>query len=60
MNDDGDDELGQNGEGGGGSHELTHLGQSLSQIEKFENVRLDSDDDDDDDPNSDRGRINGN
>jgi hypothetical protein len=42
--------------------ELTHLGQSLAQIEKFEKIRMSDDEDDDDDPenpNGDKGRING-
>lgn len=40
--------------------DLTHYGQSLAQIEKFERVDLsDDDDEDDEDPNSDRGKING-
>lgn len=40
--------------------DLTHFGQSLSQIEKFERDQLsDDDDEDENDPTSDRGRING-
>ena len=38
--------------------ELTHYGQSLSQIERFEKVAL-SDDDEEDEDDPDRGKING-
>lgn len=38
--------------------ELTHYGQSLSQIERFERVQL-SDDDEDDENDPDKGKING-
>ena len=47
----------------GGVHtELTHFGQSLAQIEKFEKVQSsDQEDDQNPDPNDkDRGKINGN
>lgn len=39
--------------------DLTHYGQSLAQIEKFERVESSDDDEHDEDPNSDRGKING-
>jgi hypothetical protein len=41
--------------------ELTHLGQSLSQIERFERPQIsDDDDDDENDPlDTDKGKING-
>jgi hypothetical protein len=41
--------------------ELTHFGQSLAQIEKFEKVQSSDDDDDENpDPNDvDKGKING-
>lgn len=45
--------------GGGAKVDLTHYGQSLAQIEKFERVgSSDEEDMDDQDPNSDRGKIN--
>jgi hypothetical protein len=42
--------------------DLTHYGQSLAQIERFERVEVSDDDDDEDnqDPNDeDRGKISG-
>ena len=40
--------------------ELTHFGQSLAQIEKFEKVQSSDDDDENPDPNDvDKGKING-
>lgn len=38
--------------------ELTHYGQNLSQIERFERVQL-SDDDEVDENDPDKGKING-
>jgi hypothetical protein len=42
--------------------DLTHYGQSLAQIEKFERVDVSDDDDDDENPDpndEDRGKISG-
>jgi hypothetical protein len=58
LNDDDNDE----GDQSNGVHtELTHFGQSLAQIEKFEKVQSSDDEDDENpDPNDkDRGKING-
>jgi hypothetical protein len=47
------------GDNDDGVHELTHMGQSIAQMENFEKVQLSDDDDEDyDDPNDkDKGRI---
>ena len=62
MNDDDDDGDHFNDRGIPGNQvELTHFGQSLSQIEKFERVDLSDDDDEDNqDPNDvDKGKLSG-
>lgn len=62
LNDDDDGEGGRfNGAGGNGSlvnYELTHMGQSIAQMEKFDRGNL-SDDDEDDENDFDRGKIGG-
>jgi hypothetical protein len=58
LNDD-EDGFGLGDDDGGGDHELTHMGQSIAQMENFERGQLSDDDDENyDDPNDkDKGRI---
>ena len=57
LNDDDDDDE-DFGLGDEGDNELTHMGQSIAQIENFEKVQLSDDDENYDDPNDkDKGRI---
>ena len=56
MNDDDDQGFGNEKP----NTELTHLGQSLAQIENFERADFSDEDDDNNDPNdTDKGKISG-
>lgn len=57
LNDDNDDLDG--GPSSNQVEDLTHFGQSLAQIEKFEKVDLSDDDDDENGDDKNRGKIDG-